>query len=386
MLSINGTPDTLRVFEWFGNPNNRVERVEFADGTVWDISVLLAAPIRGTAGPDNLVGRDDLAEILLGDAGADFLTGGGGNDSLYGGADNDILRGGSGNDLLDGGAGADTLEGGSGNDTYNIDSTGDLVSEENADLAVGGSDTVLSLLAAYTLPANVENLHLISSGAANGTGNALDNVLIAGNGDNRLDGAAGNDTVSYLGAPAGVTVSLAVSGPQATGGSGTDTLVSIEHLTGGAFADQLTGNDGNNRLTGDAGDDTLDGGVGADTLLGGDGSDTFRVDQSGDLVVESNADLASGGRDTVLTSLAAYTLPTNVENLHLLATGAANGSGNALDNLLLASNGDNRLDGGTGNDTVHTPLPSPASPSASHSTARRPPAARAAIRCLPSKT
>ena len=306
----------------------------------------------GDASNNVLSGRSSGPNALYAYDGDDTLGGADASDRLFGGSGNDRLYGFAGSDTLDGGSGNDTLEGGAGNDTYHIDSTGDLVSEDNADLAVGGNDTVLSLLAAYTLPANVENLRLISGAATNGTGNALDNVLIAGNGDNRLDGAAGNDTVSYLGAPAGVTVSLAVSGAQVTGGSGTDTLVSIEHLAGSAFADQLTGNDANNVLNGDAGNDTLDGGVGADTLLGGDGSDTYRVDQSGDLVVESNADLALGGSDTVLTTLAAYTLPANVENLHLLATGTANGSGNALDNLLLASNGDNRLDGGTGNDTV----------------------------------
>ena len=348
-----GFPHKVQGF-FSGDATRQIDAIRFADGTTWNRATILAREmiLFGDASNNVLSGRSSGPNALYAYDGDDTLGGADASDRLFGGSGNDRLYGFAGSDTLDGGSGNDTLEGGAGNDTYHIDSTGDLVSEDNADLAVGGNDTVLSLLAAYTLPANVENLRLISGAATNGTGNALDNVLIAGNGDNRLDGAAGNDTVSYLGAPAGVTVSLAVSGPQATGGSGTDTLVSIEHLAGSAFADQLTGNDANNVLTGDAGNDTLDGGVGADTLLGGDGSDTYRVDQSGDLIVESNADLASGGRDTVLTSLAAYTLPTNVENLHLLATGTANGSGNALDNLLLASNGDNRLDGGTGNDTV----------------------------------
>ncbi len=61
-----------------------------------------------------------------------------------------------------------------------------------------------------------------------------------------LDGAAGNDTVSYAFASAGVTVSLASAGAQATGGSGSDTLISIENLIGSGFNDSLTGNAGNN--------------------------------------------------------------------------------------------------------------------------------------------
>jgi Ca2+-binding RTX toxin-like protein len=53
-----------------------------------------------------------------------------------------------------------------------------------------------------------------------------------------------------------VTVSLAVSGPQTTGGAGTDTLTNIEGLRGSSFNDTLTGN-GNSVLEGGPGDDHL---------------------------------------------------------------------------------------------------------------------------------
>ncbi|WP_291983829.1 calcium-binding protein [Candidatus Accumulibacter sp. ACC005] len=115
LLSINGTTDSLRVFAWFGSVSNRVERVEFADGSVWDTTVLIKAPIQGTSGADYLVGRDDLADTIMGNAGNDILIGGGGNDRLEGGAGDDTLKGGTGNDTLDGGSGNDTLNGGSGN-------------------------------------------------------------------------------------------------------------------------------------------------------------------------------------------------------------------------------------------------------------------------------
>ena len=50
--------------------------------------------------------------------------------------------------------------------------------------------------------------HFLGSGPADLTGNALDNLLEAGAGDNAIDGGGGRDTVSYSMAAAGVTVSL----------------------------------------------------------------------------------------------------------------------------------------------------------------------------------
>jgi Ca2+-binding RTX toxin-like protein len=93
--------------------------------------------------------------------------------------------------------------------------------------------------------------------AANLTGNSLNNLLDAGAGNNVLAGGEGTDTVSYALASAAVTVSLASAGAQATGGSGSDTLSSIENLTGSGFADNLSGNSGVNVLTGGAGADVF---------------------------------------------------------------------------------------------------------------------------------
>jgi Ca2+-binding RTX toxin-like protein len=403
LLSINGTTDSLRVFAWFGSVSNRVERVEFADGSVWDTTVLIKAPIQGTSGADYLVGRDDLADTIMGNAGNDILIGGGGNDRLEGGAGNDTINGGSGEDtasyidapsgvtvslatgaaqatggagtdtligienltgsshndsltgnsaanLLDGGAGADTLIGGDGSDTYYVDNVGDLVIETNAVLATGGDDTVYSSLAAYTLTANVETLRLVATGAADGSGNSLNNTLYAGAGNNVLDGGAGIDTVSYSLAAAAVTVSLASSAAQATGGSGSDTLVNIENLVGSAYADRLTGDGLANRLNGGAGNDTLNGGAGADTLIGGDGSDIYYVDNVGDSVVEHE----DQGNDIIYSSIS-WTLGEHVERLYLTGSATTTATGNALANTLYghANSAANVLTGGAGNDVYY---------------------------------
>jgi Ca2+-binding RTX toxin-like protein len=182
-----------------------------------------------------------------------------------GGMGDDHLIGNTGANTLNGGTGADVMTGGDGSDTYYIDNLFDSVIETNA-LGTGGIDTVYSYLTAYTLGTNVEYGRISTTVAANLTGNTLNNVLHAGAGNNVLNGGTGTDTASYLYATAAVTVSLALPGPQVTVGSGSDTLTSIEKLTGSSFGDTLTGNSAANTLNGGLGNDILTGGAGADFI------------------------------------------------------------------------------------------------------------------------
>ncbi|HSX86866.1 MAG TPA: type I secretion C-terminal target domain-containing protein, partial [Pseudomonas sp.] len=85
----------------------------------------------------------------------------------------------------------------------------------------------------------------------------------------------GSDTAAYSYAASAVTVNLATTSAQATGGSGSDTLLNIENLTGSKYNDELTGNSAANTLSGGTGNDTLTGGNGNDLLIGGLGTDTF---------------------------------------------------------------------------------------------------------------
>ncbi|WP_223450304.1 MULTISPECIES: peroxidase family protein [unclassified Pseudomonas] len=307
----------------------------------------------GGTGNDTLNGGDD-NDILNGEDGNDTLNGGLGADAMNGGAGNDTyvvdnvgdliteavgggtdlvqtafasylldanvenltytgagnftgtgnalantITGGVGNDLLDGGAGADRMVGGAGNDTYIVDAATDVVVE----VAGGGTDTVQTSLASYTLSGNVENLTYTGVGNFAGSGNGLNNVITAGAGNDTLNGGGGNDIL--------------------TGNSGNDTL------NGDAGNDQLVGGIGTDTLNGGNGDDSLDGGDGADTLNGGAGSDTLLGGLGDDsLDGGTGTDLLQGGdgNDTLL--------------------------GGDANDTLLGGIGNDFIDGGTGNDTV----------------------------------
>jgi hypothetical protein len=121
-------------------------------------------------------------------------------------AKNDLLTGTSGADSIDGHKGADTMQGGAGDDHYMVDNVKDLVVENAGE----GNDSVISKLASYTLPGNVENLYTSGSGHQLGVGNELNNSLHTGGGDS-LNGMDGND---ILNAGSGSSV--------LTGGNGND--------------------------------------------------------------------------------------------------------------------------------------------------------------------
>jgi Ca2+-binding RTX toxin-like protein len=275
--------------------------------------------------------------------------------ALYGGSGNDTLTGRGGDDLLIGNGGDDRLVGGTGNDGYGVDSEGDVVVEAAGE----GIDYVDSLID-YVLGANVENLRL--RGDADGTGNALANVIFAGNGDNAMNGGAGIDTVSYDSADAGVSVWLALTGVQATGGSGDDSLVNIENLSGSSFVDTLRGNALANVLDGQSGNDSLDGGGGNDALLGGEGDDTLLGGTGDDVLDGGNGnDRLDGGAgiDTVSYASAAGGVSVNLALATAQATSASgvdtllgveNLVGSAYDDSLRGNALANRLDGGAGND------------------------------------
>lgn len=304
---------------------------------------------------------------VRGNIGADVLQTGNGNDVLTGGAGDDMLSGGGGADKLTGGAGADRMAGGDGDDRYLAVDAGDTISEREG----GGIDTVESV-SNHVLSANVDNLILLGK-ALNGTGNAIANTITGNLANNVLDGkggadvligGAGNDT--YLVDRADDRIVESSSG-------GTDLVrayasftlsANVENLqmmaagtgTGNTLANVITGSSGADVLIGGGGDDRLTGGAGLDRLIGGTGSDTYYVQDTGDTIVE----ISGEGADTVVAS-ADYTLSAEIEAL-VLTGGARAGAGNALDNSLVGSDGNDLLrglggldvlEGGAGDDVLY---------------------------------
>ncbi|MBC6981701.1 calcium-binding protein [Caulobacter sp. 17J80-11] len=285
----------------------------------------------GGAGRDTLVGIED----LVGSAFADVLTGDAGNNILAGGAGDDVLDGSGGDDLFDGGTGVDTV-------TYASAGAGvaaDLTRAEGGDAFVSVENLTGSAFA-DTLRGDA-GANVLSGGAG-------DDVLEGGDGADRLDGGAGIDTASYAGATGGVRVNLGVIGAQATIGAGSDTLISIENVTGSAFADTLRGNSGANVLIGGAGDDVIEGGSGADRLEGGAGVDTATyVNTAGGLGV--TVDLRLTGQQN--TGGAGMDVLLGFENL----TGSRYDdrlTGDAGANVLVGAGGADVLWGGAGNDVL----------------------------------
>jgi Ca2+-binding RTX toxin-like protein len=248
----------------------------------------------GTDGPDDVDARGG-TDVLYGRGGNDILRGGAGRDSLYGHDGDDTLYGDDGHDGLDGGEGNDVLYGGAGDD-----------------------------------------------------------FLTGGRGEDLLDGGDGIDSVSYRLATGAVTVRLDLN--QVTG-QGTDTLRNVEIVYGSDYNDTIFGDAGGNTLYGELGSDTLlgrdgddilHGGAGqANTLYGGRGNDVYHL-LANDTIVEN----AGEGIDQVLASIERVNLAANVENLRFVTPGLHMGVGNALDNIIEGSTGEDHLNGGAGNDVL----------------------------------
>jgi Ca2+-binding RTX toxin-like protein len=363
----------LKIFDFaavhyiFGvNPNARTgnQTYTFADRYVWDgggLDTFSASdqlnPVTINLNPGSwiysgikstsilsdgqaFIGFGTQIENAIGGSAGDTIVGNAAANSLSGKGGNDVLAGNEGNDTLDGGTGIDSMTGGNGSDYYYVRDNGDSVIETNTAASTGGTDLVYTYLSTtYSLGANVENGRIMSTGAANLTGNALNNLIYAGKGGNILAGGNGTDTVSFyygVNGTTGVTVSLVPATAQATGGSGSDTLSGFEHLYGSNNADKLTGSSGANKLTGYAGNDTLDGGTGIDTLTGGAGKDSL-TGGSGNDIFDYNTLVESGITNTTWDVINDFVIGQDKVDLRTLDANASTAGTNEAFTTLIAS-------------------------------------------------
>jgi Ca2+-binding RTX toxin-like protein len=316
--------------------------------------------IQGLGGNDSIkgMGGDDTIE---GNAGHDALYGGDGDDKLDGGMGNDSLDGGDGDDELTGGSGDNALDGGDGNDIAiylgamraainlnagtarvqhatpetvdqlvaqgddgigddtlaNIENVKGTHGDGNANLLKGldGADTInghgeddtilpnrpaMRNATTGDLEANVTTVTDVANATAEAGVDGLDVV----------DGGEGNDTISYEGESAAVTVNLggvipAIEDDAATTDTDETRIAHVAAQLDGETAgttdsagdtdritvedigtedepnvvstiENVTGGFGDDTLTGDARANTLSGGAGADTALAGNaGDDTY---------------------------------------------------------------------------------------------------------------
>jgi hypothetical protein len=222
------------------------------------------------------------------------------------------------------------------------------------------------------------NITRIDGGAGNDTISGVTSAMTyaGGTGDDTITGGTGADFFEFSGTGDGFDA--------ITGGTGTDTiramsagtviglrtLATVEAITangfanvsisGSAAADTLSfssttltgitlidGGAGNDIITGSSGNDTIRGGAGNDTLNGGNGVDTVdysyaTANQTINLTVTAAQTISAGDVDTL----------SNFEN----ATGGSGDdtiTGTSAANVLSGGGGDDRITGGAGNDTIN---------------------------------
>ncbi|MDB5701488.1 MAG: hypothetical protein JWL66_1687 [Sphingomonadales bacterium] len=245
--------------------------------------------LSGITGASLVIGSGS-ENTYVGTSSTDWIYGGGGNDNLSGEASNDYLYGENNADTLSGGAGDDLLVGGSGYDT--------LVGDAGDDQLWGGEK------------------------------DAAANML--------LDGL---DTADYQTSTKGITVNYNGSGSEAgltvkDGLGGTDTLHSIEWITGTSGRDQVN-------------------------IVGNIAADTY-------LTIDANGGQLPNARDTINTDKAAsgVHLNLNADGTGTLTTSDGNGQIDLIgfhtgiigsdfdDDISDVSAGDKQIDGGEGNDVI----------------------------------
>jgi len=382
VLSIDGTTDTLTILNYLENDGvtpYSVEQIRFQDGTVWDLDTVKGmlggspvnhAPELSLALPDQMAAQGTAFSYTF--AANAFADPDAGDTLIYSAT------------LGDGNALPSWLS---------FDAVTRTFSGTPSDLGrisvlVMASDTGnLSAVDVFDIVISVPNLHIVGTADADelygGPGN---DTLYGGAGDDTLYGGAGNDTLDgetflYNGRYAGNDTAYGEAGNDTyknvativeNPGEGVDTWISrfggtlpdnVENLSmddGGHITfsysgppARANGNELDNILT-SAGEgfqgEILDGRGGADTMIAlGADSIVFYVDNVGDSVLASPI---GSWRDEVRSTID-YVLPAYVENLTLLGDAIISGVGNALNNVLDASQNvaANTLTGGTGDDT-----------------------------------
>jgi len=271
------------------NGHEYIDRVKFADGTVWSRTDLMARSLLG--GPDGeWINGFDTADVIQGNGGDDWL------------------RGKNGNDDISGGLGDDQLDGDAGDDTFRV------ARNEGLDEIRDSGGTNRLVLAADILPAEV----------------AIYRHSGAGYLPTNLNSSGADDLVLVL-----------------DGGKQQIRVEDYYNSQSPPVISQIIFGDGTVWDTAGIAARVINSGGTSDTVTGTSADDSYIVDHGGDRIVESE----NGGVDSV-TSSVSYHLPDYVENLTLTGMFALQGFGNTVDNVITGNEFDNLLNGYGGYDTL----------------------------------
>ncbi len=269
--------------------------------------------VHGNEGDDSIDGGKG-NDRLFGDDGEDTINGGKGNDTLYGGADGDSISGDDGNDRIFGDDGEDTINGGKGNDTLYGGADGDSINGDD------GNDKIFG----------EEGDDTISGGKGNDTlsGGDGENVFIfnSSEGKDIITDFVGSKDVIHL--ESGTVSRYSVSGGKDAIlkiGSGTVTLKNL----------------GNEKIT-------VVGADGDSTVYGlADGLEFNKSDLPKATAVNITSDYEPDNFvATTYANLVTVNASTREESIEI--------TGNAKNNKIFGSAGDDVLNGGTkGNDSIH---------------------------------
>lgn len=227
VVTVKGQFDPLYTGVFGAQHLDRVERFEFADGTVWTSDQVAERLLQGTAGNDTIQG--------------------------YSGS----------NDYLDGGAGNDFLSGGNDNDTYvfGLGYGHDIIDDQRTALLSGDKDTVK--IKPGVSPSEVMFARPVGT-----------NDLVM-----TLSDGSTLSILGMFGSDVGMIEEIYFEQTQ--------TALTYEQICAHLLAAGRTAAD--DTIEGFSGDDRLDGGMGDDVLKGGSGNDTYVIGNGGsDTIIDTS--------------------------------------------------------------------------------------------------
>jgi hypothetical protein len=243
-----------------------------SDFTALNIQVTGGRTTSQLLGEDTATRTGSNRDLLIGgDNTADYLNGQAGDDVLYGGGGNDWLVGGKGNDTLNGGAGQDIYYWATG------DGSDKIIDPDGGWIVI--NDTIIAS-GVYFHDANGGNVWrrtLPDNSVLTLTHNSPWTLVMADGstiqlGENQNDFQSGDYGIHLVEQP---TTTAAFTGTDAYS----------DALFGTDGADLIQGLSGNDALDGGAGDDVIEGGLGDDLIAGGAGSDILHGGAGRDMIL-----------------------------------------------------------------------------------------------------